>query len=120
MGANRSIVASGPVRPDDDSASITARHRVCIDPCVFAEIRGARILLGPLPLVVTTDEDGAAACFAGRVDLRAAEEADILTQNLHRAARRAGVRASYRERACVAHDAGRAAVDNDFAVARDE
>src|SRR5712692_9025909 len=104
--ADRSIELGTVVRPHGDLAAVAARHCVSVDRGIAIYIGTRCALLGASAMEIAADQHGAAACIARYIDAGTAEEA--------------GVQAEYLECAAVADDACGAAIEDDFAVARDE
>src|SRR6266540_3686145 len=92
--ADRAIHASRTIRPYNDSSAIAVSASICIDNCVGCDVCSSGMLLGSSALEISTNEHRAAAGIAGRIDPRTVEQANLVTEHLHGAARRAGFRAS--------------------------
>src|SRR5712692_3526491 len=118
--ADRSIELGTVVRPHGDLAAVAARHCVSVDRGIAIYIGTRCALLGASAMEIAADQHGAAACIARYIDAGTAEEAGVLAEYLNGAADSAGVEADCLECAAVADDACGAAIEDDFAVARDE
>ena len=77
----------GVVRPYHDLAAVTLEVGIGLEDDIAVDERRQRVLdVRVLALIVSADEDGAAAVSAGGVNYRISSERDVLTQHLHRAA----------------------------------
>ena len=107
------------IRPDRHLAAVAVADRVGGDGDILGHIGHGGVLLRPRAMEVPPYEYRAATRIAGSVDLRTAEEPDLVPQNLHRAAALAGILAGHIQCAAVGGDPGVTTVKSDCPVLLD-
>src|SRR4051812_658303 len=119
-GGNASVILRRIVRPDSHMPSVAAPGRVSVDSRVRSDDGLRSVLLEARAMEISAHEHRATARITRRIDSRATEQANLVAEDLDRAASRAGLRTGHRQRAGVGHDTGGAAIENDFAIALNE